>query len=161
MALLGGPAEEVGGPRRIGRCRRRVFRHGPSQRIGRVDVAIGGRLLQPGARLDQIALNALAAEVERAEIELGPAVALRRGLLEEFDGTGRIAGNAGVAVDEDESQSMLAFGRARVGGALDQLEAFGLGAAVEQDGAQPGISIGIRRPSERSARSAVAVSPWR
>ena len=40
---------------------------------------------------------------------------------------------------------MLSLGRARIGGALDQLQAFGFGPAVEQDGAQPGIRVGVRR----------------
>ena len=69
-------------------------------------------------------------------------MALSRGLLEEFDGARRIARDARIAIDEAEGQSMLAFGRSGIGSALDQLEAVGLGAAFEQDRAQPGIGIG-------------------
>jgi hypothetical protein len=86
-------------------------------------------------------LDALAAEIDRAEVELRTAMALSRGLLEEFDGARRIARHAGVASDEDEGQSMLALGRPGIGRALDQLEALGLAAAFEQDRAQPGIGI--------------------
>ena len=78
-------------------------------------------------------------------------MALGCGLFEELHGARGIALHAGLAIHEGERQPVLAFGRSRIGGALDEVQPFGLGPAIDQDRTQPGRGIGIRRP-ERAER---------
>ena len=91
------------------------------------------------------AVHALAAQIENPEIELGADVAGRGGLLEEFDGSAVVARRAGQALGVDQRKPMGAFARAGVGGVLDVAQSFAVGAAVEQDGAQPGLGVGVAR----------------
>ena len=67
---------------------------------------------------------------------------LRGRFREELDGPGGIASLAGVARDEYQRQPVLALGGAGIGGALDQPQSLCFVAAVEQDGAQPGLGVG-------------------
>ena len=67
----------------------------------------------------------------------------RGSLLEEFDCPLLVARRARQALRVDQRQPVGAFARAGVGGVLDVAQAFAVGAAVELDGAQPGLGIGV------------------
>ena len=119
MALLGGAAIEIGGAHRVGRDLLGAFVHGAAERVERLRIAAGRRLLEPCPGVDEIARHAEAAQVEDAEIDLRARVPGRRGLLEQFERARFVARRAGKALGVDDGQTMRAFARAGVGGALD------------------------------------------
>ena len=151
MTFLGRLPVEVGGADGIGGGRTQALLHGAAQDIKRVRIAIDRRLLEPGARLDEVAGHALAAQVERPEIELSALVALFRGPREQFDGARVVARCPAIALGEDQGQPVRALGRTGVGGLLDQPQALALEASLEQDRPQPCSGVGICR-RQRSQR---------
>jgi hypothetical protein len=93
----------------------------------------------------------LTAQVERPEIELGAFVALFRGDREQLDRPGLVARRAAVAMSEDERQPVCSFGRAAIGGSLDQTQAIAVEASFQQDRPQPcrGVGVGWRQGAQR------------
>jgi len=143
VALLGGAAIEVGGAHRVGRDHVRALVEGAAERVHRLRVAAGRGLLEPCPRRHQVARHALAAQVQDAEVDLGARVARGGGLLEQFDGLRLVARLAGETEGIDQREAMVALDRAGIGSALDRAQALAALAAIEQDGAEPSLGLGI------------------
>ena len=142
MTLAGGAAIEVGCAHRVGNRWPFAFRHRARQGVKRIGIAIARGFFEPGARLNQISRDALAAEIERTQIELRAFVAGLGGLVEKFGGARVVARRAG-ALREGQRQAMGAFEGAAIDRALQPQQAFLCGAPLEQDDAQPGDRVGI------------------
>ena len=145
MALFGSTAIEVRRPHRIAHGRVLALRHGAAEAIKRIGVATYRRLLEQGASLHDVARNALAAEVERGEIELGALVALLRRALEQLDSFCVVARRTGLAAREDQRQAMQTFARTGIDRALDHPQPFAARAALDKNRAEPRLGIGIGR----------------
>ena len=151
MALLCGLAIEIGGAGEV-RLRRPVaILHRAAQGVERIGIAAGRGLFQPGARLDQVPRDALAACVEDADVELGATMTGLGGLLEKLGRLGIVARHARHARGLDQGELMHAFARARVGGMLHGSQRLLGLAAIEQHRPQPGLGLGIlgrQRPQQ-------------
>ena len=159
MPALRRAAIKVGGTCRVGTWLACAFRDGATQRIEGLGVASGRSLFQPGARLDEIAGNALAAEKKDPEIELGPHVAGRGGLLEQLGRPVVVARHAGEALRVGQGQPVRAFARTGIGGMLYVAQAIAIRATIDQHRAEPCFGIGVawgQRAQSRFGSSQVA-----